>query len=197
MGSAPGLLPQDHHAQANAGLEFTYSSDFDTRGVLYYIGTEQYTQPWRNPCLSGGVSVRSSPLDGHLATLAAESVVGRETVRCVTAARKEAWFVIDLGERWVQPTAYTLRHYKSWDTEALREWKLQGSNDGKKWTKLLSHKKDLSLDKRGATKTWVIPTTMKAYRMFRVLQTGKNSNGHLFMALSGFELYGQLFSSPR
>jgi hypothetical protein len=29
--------------------------------------------------------------------------------------------------------------------------------------------------------------------MFRVLQTGINSNSHWYMALSGFELYGNLY----
>jgi len=82
----------------------------------------------------------------------------------------------------------------SWDTEALRDWKLQGSNDGKKWTKLLSHKQDASLDRKGATKTWVIPKPKKSYQMFRLLQTGKNSNNHWYMALSSVELYGKVYS---
>lgn len=55
------------------------------------------------------------------------------------------------------------------------------SNDGKKWTKLLSHKKDESLNAKGAAKTWQIPKPKKSYRMFRILQTGKNSNNHWFV----------------
>jgi hypothetical protein len=58
---------------------------------------------------------------------------------------------------------------------------LDRSNDGKKWTKLLSHKKDESLNAKGAAKTWQIPKPKKSYRMFRILQTGKNSNNHWFV----------------
>jgi hypothetical protein len=85
-------------------------------------------------------------------------------------------------------------HICSWDNEALREWKLQGSNDGKKWTKLLSHKNDSSLKTRGGTATWNVPKPQKSFRMLRVLQTGKNSNEHWYLALSGFEVYGKLYS---
>ncbi len=37
---------------------------------------------------------------------------------------------MDLVDKYVQPTAYTLRHYSSWDVEALRNWNFEGSNDG-------------------------------------------------------------------
>ena len=43
----------------------------------------------------------------------------------MTLPSRESWFCIDLLKMWVRPTHYTLRHYSSWDTEALRDWKLQ------------------------------------------------------------------------
>lgn len=172
--------------------EFVYTSDFDDRGVLYYLGTHGYTQPWQNPAVIGAVSVSSSPLASKPPCSPSSAIVGREIVRCVTVPGKDAWFAVDFLQHRLRPTAYTLRHYSSWDTECLRDWKLQASNDGKKWTKLLSHKKDCSLNKRGDSHTWAIPRTKKPYRLFRILQTGKNSNGHWYLALSGFEIYGTL-----
>jgi len=176
------------------GMEFKYETDFDEKGIVWFIGTQQYTQPWRNPGQFGDVRVWSSPLATNPPSEPAWAWIGRQTVRCVTLPGRESHFGIDFLRYWVRPTAYSLRHYSSWDTEALREWKLQGSNDGKKWTKLLSHKKDTALNKKGGAHTWVIPKTKKTYRMFRILQTGKNSNGHWYCALSGFEIYGKLYS---
>ncbi len=34
----------------------------------------------------------------------------------------------------------------------------------------------------------------KSYSMFRIFQTGMNSNGHAYLALSGFEIYGSVWS---
>jgi hypothetical protein len=56
--------------------------------------------------------------------------------------------MFDFGPLFIIPTAYTMRHYDSWDTEAIRDWKLEGSIDGKKWKQLIAHKKDQSLDKK-------------------------------------------------
>ena len=178
------------------GLTFDYSYDFDECGVLYWLGTRHRTAPWRNPDDLGLVKVTSVPLAVNPPSAPASAIVGREVVRCVTLPNRESWFCVDLVSLYVRPTAYTLRHYDSFDSEALRDWKLQGSNDGAKWSKLLSHKKDEHLQGKGSSHTWQIPHTKKSFRMFRILQTGKNSNGHWYCALSGFELYGQIFSQP-
>lgn len=157
------------------GMEFVYQQDLDANGILYWLGTQRWTKPWQNPADLGVVQVTSVPLAVAPKSEPASAIVGRSLCRCVTLPNRESWFIIDFLTVWVRPTAYTLRHYDSFDTEALRDWKLQGSNDGRKWTKLLSHKKDEALDRKGASKTWAIPKPKKAYKMFRILQTGKNS----------------------
>ena len=176
------------------GLTFDYAYDFDECGLLYWLGTRHRTGPWRNPDDLGLVRVTSVPLAVNPPSAPASAIVGREVVRCVTLPNRESWFCVDFLSLYVRPTHYTLRHYDSFDSEALRDWKLQGSNDGAKWSKLLSHKKDEHLQGKGSSHTWQLPHTKKAFRMFRILQTGKNSNGHWYCALSGFELYGQIFA---
>ncbi len=57
----------------------------------------------------------------------AEAIVGREVVRCVTKPEHGAWFAVNLIDKFVEATHYTLRHYSSWDTEALRTWVLEVS----------------------------------------------------------------------
>eukprot|EP00457_Paulinella_chromatophora_P000316 gb/GEZN01000316.1/.p1 GENE.gb/GEZN01000316.1/~~gb/GEZN01000316.1/.p1 ORF type:complete len:1660 (-),score=215.21 gb/GEZN01000316.1/:6-4985(-) len=177
------------------GREFKYVQDFDENGVLYFIGTRNGTTPWRNPAAQGLVRVESVELAMKpVPSAPCETIVGRDIVRCVTKPMKGAFFIVDLSTYYLKPTAYTLRHYSSYDTEALRDWKLMASVDGKKWTKLSSHKKDQSLRKKGQAKTWVLPKIKKMYRMFKILQSGENSNGHWYLAISGFEIYGSLYS---
>lgn len=177
------------------GMEFKHNQDMDMNGVLYFLGSLGKTSQWMNPQDRGLVYTSSSPLIPDSAPCSA--LVGREAVRCVTQSSKDNFFMVDLLSYWVSVTAYTLRHYSSWNTEALREWKFQGSNDGEKWHKIVSHKNDESLFGKGATHTWTLAKPKKRYRMFRILQTGQNSNGHWCLALSGLELYGQVFTSPK
>lgn len=60
--------PQLHfvrHAKHNAPLTFQHESDFDNKGIIYWIGTNGNTQDsWLNPAKHNLVLVRSS--DGRL-----------------------------------------------------------------------------------------------------------------------------------
>ena len=59
-------------------------------------------------------------------------------------------------KRWnVRPTAYLLRHYSSWDTEALRCWVLEAATEENgEWTVLSEHKDDTHLKEKGAWHIW-------------------------------------------
>jgi hypothetical protein len=91
-------------------------------------------------------------------------------------------------------TTDTLRHYSSYDVEALRNWRVDASTDGVTWTTLREHVDDAALAAKGASHTWVLtsPACDEFYTHFRVFMTGKNSNTNWYLALSGFELYGTL-----
>ena len=67
----------------------------------------------------------------------------------------------------------------------------QGSLDGKEWTIIREHINDTSLDKKSQPHTWKLETS-NYYSKFRVVQCGENSNRHLYLCLSGMELYGNL-----
>lgn len=176
---------------------FNYSSDLDTSGILYYLGTQGGSQAWQNPAKAGYVKVTTS---GLLHDSVDESaVVGREVLRCVTKADPNAWMAVDFVDKWVLPTHYTVRHYSSWDTECLRSWRFEASNDhGLNWTLLREHVNDESLSGQGATYTWplTLPPSATGFQMFRLKMTGPNSNQHLYLACSGFEMYGTLLTKP-
>jgi len=167
---------------------FAYVRDFDNNGLVTFLGTKCNTQQWQNPAQLGALSIRTSGLmhDSH----PAHCIVGRQSVRTVTKPLKHAWVIIDFHDYAIRPTRYTLRHYNSWDTEALRNWRLEGSLDGEKWTVLREHHNDESLRFKGQSYTWLLRNVTGYYSQFRLFQFDKNSNNHYYLALSGFEIYG-------
>lgn len=167
-----------------------YDHDFDTNGALYYLATAGKTRPWRNPAVSGAVAVLCSGLSENSD---ASHVVGRSAERCISSRAEGSWFSVDLGAAVdLMPNKYTLRHYGSFDLEALRYWALQGSEDGVKWINLRVHVNDKSLERKGQSCSWDLEVKGDFFRVFRVLQTGLNSNNHSMLALSGFEVYGTM-----
>ena len=184
----PTPLPQDEvvperEFDASQGKVFKYQSDFDNNGIIHWLGTNKGTTSWTNPVDRGlavvdGVKKVNNGLDY-------KAVLGKQAVRCATDGVERGYITIDLKDVYVKPAKYSLRHYISWDTEALRTWELHGSNGtrpGKQpeWLILKKHSNDKSLAKKGATKTWGIPMTStdEAFNKFRIVITGKNSNDH-------------------
>jgi hypothetical protein len=185
-------LQQERVSQAKKAAEWLFIPETpgDENGIVYYLGTNKYRQSWSNPMDGGHVEVKASSLQGDSKPL--NAVVGREAVRFLTQPEEKSWVMIDFKDRRIRPTHYSLRHYASADLEALRLWNFEGSADGAKWDVLIKHENDTNLDAKGKWFTWEIKTT-SFYRYFRLFQTGKNSNNQLYLACSGFDVYGSLF----
>ena len=178
-----------------APVTFTHTSDFDTNGLLYWIGTNGGTaQDWVNPATYGLVVVTSS--EGRsLPYGKLEDILSRDAnaLNCHTNDDRRAWFAIDLGV-WLQPTAYTLRHARGYGRSALRSWQLQGSRDGVNWVVLSEHRGDERLGEPGSTATWKIEggaAVAGGVRHVRIQQYGRNASAQThYLSLSGFEIYG-------
>lgn len=176
------------------GRVFQYSHDLDHKGVIYFIATSGYRQPYANPMSSARpeISVSFSSLDkGQPAGL-----LEREPREMWTQDVPSSWCQIDLGEaRRLKLTAYTLRHGVSSKQDFIRNWSLKASNDGVDFDTIKRHKDDESLNSGNfTTATWRVSAQecTKGYRYFRIVQTGHNSSKHNFLAISGIELYGEL-----
>ena len=131
-------------------LELVHKRDFDENGVVYWIGTNAKTSSdWVNPASVGLVCVTSSE-GKSLPYGKPEDILSRESaaLNCHTNDDKRAWFAIDLGV-WLVPTCYTLRHARGYGRSALRNWQLQVSKDGQKWTTLFNHTDDSALNDPG------------------------------------------------
>jgi len=185
-----GMLDADSLSWEEERVELVYDCDGDEKGICSYIGTNRNMEIWSNPAESHQIRVEASSLQHNSDPVTA--IVGREVVRCVTLPNPNQWFLIDFMDRRIVPRMYSLRHYASYDTEALRNWNLEASNDGTNWICLRTHKDDSSLEKKGQFASWEISNVNESFSQFRVIMTGKNSNDHWYLALSGFEIYGTL-----
>ncbi len=168
---------------------FAYESDFDRNGIVYGLATDFGTVGWQNPAITGKVIMRSSPAI-MTDSKPLSSLVGRDTIRCILDEQRGAWFSIDFGDLRISPTNYSLRHYSSWNIEALRNWILEGSIDGIKWTTIKKHINDGELNGKGKSFTWTINNCEYYFKQFRIRMIGVNDNHHNYLCCSGFEIYG-------
>lgn len=95
----------------------------------------------------------------------------------------------------VVPMAYSLRGNGGLNQEQPRSWWLQGSRDGTRWTVLSEHNEDGTLNRQGEMAVFPIANPdHDQYRIFRLVQTDKNSSFNSRFHVSGFELFGLLIS---
>ncbi|CAD5227639.1 unnamed protein product [Bursaphelenchus xylophilus] len=186
------------HAQ-NEALELKYESDFDTNGLIWYIGTNGTTQSeWINPAAVGVLHITST--DGSKLPYGCyEDILSRDVnpLNCHTSDNKDIAITIDLGVVF-KPSAYTLRHARGYGKSALRTWDLEGSLDGKGFVLLSRHENDTSLNDAGSTSTFFIPENeqISKVRYLRLRQRGPNASGVThYISLSGFEVYGTVYSA--
>jgi hypothetical protein len=169
-------------------LEFTYKSDFDENGIIYWLGTKEKTQTFQNPHdlgLTVGSESWSVQGKGHIA-------FGREIKsNYIPDANYPGWFQIEFKSYSIIPNYYTVRTDNN-GNYAPRNWNLEGSFDGQsQWTTLISHKNDTKVaNTANASASWEIPNLDQEFKFFRVLQTGVNSRNDRNFMISGIEIYG-------
>ncbi len=146
-----------------------------------------------NPCECGYIKLNASKWKTDSKPI--QYVVGRESVRAVNDYDENGYIIIDFQSIKIKPRAYTLRHYSSWDTEALRNWNLEGSNNGIDWHLIKRHINDESLTEKGQSYTWKLTERdcNEFYQILRIQLTGANSNDAYYLACSGFEIYGHIY----
>lgn len=103
--------------------------------------------------------------------------------------KKENEMILHLKKYQMMPYLYSL---KSSQESYIRSWNLEGSNDGKEWILLKEHKHDFSLNSNNSTFQWNLNINGLFFSKFRILQTGKNSNGNHMIHLSGIDLFGKI-----
>ena len=179
------------HDKSAKKKDFKYNTDMDMNGLFYWLGTKGgIKSTWSNPASAGLVEATASSLMSDSQPIT--HLVGRTSVRCLTKAYQNSWMKVNLEDIKIKLSHYTLRHYSSWDTGALRHWNLEGSNDGYNWTVIRQHVDDRSLRKAGGTHTWSVNSD-RYFSQFRIMMTGENSNNNWYLACSVMELYGNAY----
>ena len=177
-------------------MVLNYNKDFDKQGVIYALATNFGNKTCVNPGSNNAsptqiIATRSSDDQGE-----AEDVLeNRRGTLSGTKDQNNSWWCIDLTEKYVlYLTHYTLRHGRDNGLSIIRNWRLQGSLDGRSWKTLKKHDNDRGLKDPYPyyTCTWSVDGELGAFRYFRIFQTGKNSSGRFGIFLSGIELYGVL-----
>eukprot|EP01084_Bolivina_argentea_P101169 181435_1 len=190
--------PSKHNVtQQSAAIScrrFTYRYDFDTKGLLYCLGTKGTLHHglYVNPAVSGSVEVTSTELQRYYMELS--TITGRETKELRTISQKAAFISINLKNVKIRLTHYTLRYYnQDWKHPKMpRNWQLKGSNNGKTWAAIKTHINDKSLRPRDDTHTWKVRCN-QFYSYFKLESIGVHCGNYYGLSISGIELYGDAY----
>jgi len=174
------------------GKKFVYVSDFDQKGIIYYLGTRKGKSPWMNPHDGGIVQVTSSSLEnGSLNSLVGNAPPSGGYL--YTNSTANSWFMLDLKENKAKVSHYTIRHGYNGGSYFPRNWQFQGSENGSSWVTLKNHVNDSSISTSMGSKTFAVEhKNPPFFRYFRIYGSGTNSSGDNYLMVSGLEMYGQL-----
>eukprot|EP01084_Bolivina_argentea_P009693 18077_1 len=175
---------------------FCYKYDFDKNGLLYFLGCKGnikvMNSPYLNPVKSNMVVVTSSPLITGLQSL--DKLFDRYVFAdCATINTNGSFISWGLGTVSIKLSHYTLGNS---NYNILRNWNLEGSNDGKTWIIIKYHCNDHSLKLSGDTCTWQVNCD-KYFSYFRLKITGVNNSCNYHLSCSGVELYGDLIGKKK
>lgn len=184
----PGAVKPVPKVSFTGGKEFTYASDWDENGLLYFMGTNFGTEEqWQNPHDLKLVIVKMESIAYSAPPAAA---VSRTKARLRTKQRHNPWMKLDIGmNRHFIPNRYTIRHGGHADEAPLRNWVLEGSKNDKQWTSLKTHENDEALKGEYGSASWEVEGVTEGYRFFRIKDMTKHP---VQLTIGGFELYGKL-----
>jgi hypothetical protein len=184
------------------GVFESAGTDFDTNGVLHWLGTNGGTTAYANPHTTGKVIVNSSSVFeggavewfiGHAPPPSSDTSRG-VTNSCVDATGS---FVTVQLPADIVLNRYTLRHGMNYKYHVLRNWNLSGSANGVDWVVLHQHVNDVSLAAApSSTASWDVNPDGLAFSHFRIIMTGPNFNGNQMLSMGGLELYGRVGLTP-
>eukprot|EP00960_Hanusia_phi_P073709 768070-Hanusia_phi.AAC.4 len=182
----------------------------ECKGVLHWIGSSHGTAEHQNPVLipfgvtvSAAKSSRDALEDLSITEMLCEAIMSSETdddskVLILESHDNRPWISVDLGEgRGLIATAYSIMHGSGSSTNALRSWRLEGSNNKTNWTTLREHYNDPRMQRAGQVETFFMQnldsevTRLQAFRHFRISLTGPNSSNAFSLCVCRLELYGR------
>jgi hypothetical protein len=176
---------------------FTYASDGDTNGAIYWIGAKggTFAVPVPNTgsaLVAEGFELRLDTSGLFSASFPLMMCVDRNTnTPTATSDVAGSWIRFDFRWRRLKPNRYSLRTRGDSDTGHPRSWVLEGSNDGSAWATLDTRTNDTQLTGLNKWVTYTCTATGN-YEFLRIRQTAANSAALNYLAVGEIEFYGDL-----
>jgi hypothetical protein len=167
------------------GRSIALPADSSLEGIIAFLTKEH----GGNVHAKGIVEVAASTNDiligpSHLVDLDEKSYI-----QCSNLPNQ--WVHYDFKDRRVKLTDYSIAaHTSNW---FLRSWVVEGSNDGEEnhWTPLDSRTNNTDAHSGHPIATFHVAES-EFYRFIRLRHMGKTANGHDYLILHGFEVFGFL-----
>lgn len=185
-------------------LNFTYASNGDTNGIVYYLGTLGLTAPFVNPDTLGQMrAMRSS--DGNGSRTDLTSRLGGLNTHTLSVVN--SWIGVDIGSnRFLTPNKYTLRNRGQFGTTNWAgDWVFQGSNNvggitvadwnAATWVDIQTVTGNTDLSNNDAYTAQNVGVSAP-YRFFRWMMTGSDNLGSYYFTVENLELYGAFQDNP-
>jgi len=190
-------------------------------GIVYHIATNGGQEPWHNPSLSGRITILTSSIErgvthdlvglsssdlwtkdipsswftldlGQSRSVAPTAYTLRHGMNFKADSLRTWELQGSTGDNWVclrrhtNDTALNGRYSVNTWIITLNSNPLQHSNSNPNPNSNITNSNNNTQQQQQQQQ-------QTAFRYFRILQTGRNSNNRNFLVLCGFEIYGELF----
>jgi len=172
-------------------FNFTYLSTGDNKGIFYFLGTTKYRNTYSNPTIQTSPYTVTVILSSNLSGEPPSYLLDRSFntyIQTLDAVNSSILF--DFGSsKSITPTYYTMVGRLDLNTNQIRSWQLQGSNDSTTWTVLDTRTNFLMSTSQSFNGSC---SASQSYRYIRIVQTSLNSSSTNNLCISEVEFYGQL-----
>jgi len=158
----------------------------DNTGIFWYIGTDDGKRGYVNP-IESDVGCRMSTLVGSLPSLADRNYTSTP-VENTYGSDAAPWIEYEFRRWKVRPTHYFLAQEQD---HYLRNWRIEGSDDGSSWTTLREHTNDSTIHSSNRWAFFDLKAD-KFYRRLKLQMTGPSHNGSTNMDVTEMEWYGYI-----
>jgi len=188
-GPMPKIAGFPARSRKPPGLLLAATARFeDNTGFIYWIGTGEGKSAYSNPATSGGgaVVITMSTSGGSASSCIFDRSITGSAAENSYGSAGLPWIAVEFKRHKIRPTAYFVAqdqdHY-------LRNWRMEGSEDGSTWTSMREHSNDTTLTTSNRWAFWDLKASA-FYRHLRLILTGAGHNGSNNFDITEMEFFG-------
>jgi hypothetical protein len=161
----------------------------DNTGIFWFLGTDDGKRGYINP-IETEVGARMSTLVGSLPSLADRNYTSTP-VENTYGSDSAPWIEFEFRRWKVRPTSYFLAQEQD---HYLRNWRIEGSDDGSSWTTIREHTNDSTIHTSNRWAFFELKAD-KFYKRLKLQMTGPSHNGSTNMDVTQMEWFGYITPS--